>query len=250
MDILKEIKTFDAEKELRDIKKYNESKYNILEWVYNLINKNLNQDFYLSNNYKHFYYEQLNDNFIDLWCLHAEIIEKSEQIVKMYHEITTKYINKIDKNDLIKMAEFCIKAMEINLETLKKLSSLIKINKDTFVFIEKYLTAYEFKLFCNKEIETIPLYANSINELYKIAKAHQMKIISKLQPVFKRAKVCKKNEYAFILVTQDELESLKSYNYVLKEPVNFPIWEIDHFKDMTFKDGKGEGIFTEFTPLA
>jgi len=46
------------------------------------------------------------------------------------------------------------------------------------------------------------------------------------------------------------LDGLEGYNFILKEPVNFPIWEIDHFKDMTFNNGKGEGVFKDFTPFA
>lgn len=249
MNILKQIQQFNPKKELKSLEKNNASQYNLFESIYNSLASQLNKDFYLSENYKNFYLERFYDNFIDIQCFHQECVNQCEELENLYNEITTKYKDMLPEEEYVKMCNFCVDALKLNLKIMTKVSELSKINSNTIIFMEKYLIDVEFRLFIRQDINVIPIYAKSVNELGKVAKEHQMKIISNLQPVFNRAKACKSNENAFILVTQKELDSLKSYNYILKEPVNFPVWEIDHYKDITFKDGKAEGIFTEFTPF-
>jgi len=204
----------------------------------------------LSENYKNFYIEHLNENFTNINSLFFDIKTHCDQLQQMFKEISTKYKNELPQDQIIKMANFCLKATAINNETLSKLVTLSELNTDLIIFMKKHLILNDFKVFINKEINSIPIYAKSVNELQQRAKECGMKINSMVSPVFNRAKACRKNENAFILVNKKELEKLKGFNFILKEPVNFPIWEIGHYKDITFKNGKGEGIFSEFTPNA
>lgn len=250
MDILKDIEKFNPENKLKQMKKLNDSCYNTIESIYNFILKNLNKDFYLNENYKMFYYEQLNNVSNDIARLHNEITNECDYLNDKFIELSTTLFGKIPKKQLIKMIKFCIDAIELNMQTLKKLTELSIINKDTVIFISKYLTDFNFRLYTPQKIETIPLYAKSLNELAIKAEEYQVKILSKLKPAFNRAKTCRKNDFAFVLVTKNELDALKGYNYIFKEPVDFPIWDIEHYKDITFENGKANCIFKEFTPFA
>jgi len=249
MNILREIKNFNAVKTLKDMRKFNTNRYNLIEWNYNLILVGLNKDFYLSNNYKNFYLEQFNEIIIDILSFEYYLTEEYNQIKGLIQEVKEHW-NEISQEDLKKMADFCTEAVKYDMHTLEKLSELTKVVKNTIIFMQKELVDYYFRLYVREEVDAITLYAKSINELKKLAKNNKIQLDEKLQSVFNRANVCKSKENAFILVTNTELDLLKKFNLKLPEPINFPIWEIDHFKDLIFKNGKGEGIFKEFTPMA
>ena len=50
----------------------------------------------------------------------------------------------------------------------------------------------------------------------------------------------------FIIVTNKELNNLKTCNKLIGNAVNFPLWRKDSYNEVVFEDGKASGIYEEF----
>lgn len=244
MEENKNIKKFNAQKEIASLKSFNKLNYDNIEEEYLTILKYVNEHFVLSE-------FETEMKLTDL----SYFMEKAENILNLVEDECTrikkyktevKSDNSLSECDKNKVLDYLKEHLYVHKNFLLELGDLYNVMDNSYKFFKIYLVPDMLKIYLCRDFNCHATYALPVFILKKKLKENKIKVPYELNHVFKRAKKLVPNEKTFIIISPKELEILKMYNNKINNPVNFPVWNPNTFTHVKFENGKGTQIFDEY----
>lgn len=246
MDLEKKIEKLNSKKIMKNLEQNFRERYTFLSFLYytklnelNLI-KNPNIDFY----YKVIEMFEVLDGSLKAFNTK---LTKSLEINKNNWEKDFFKITTFKNENFLKLKNHLEKENILIKQYIKKVKTFSKVLYSSICFVQKELVEQNLAFSTNSNFNCIVTYATSVKNLEQEIKASKIKIAEELEFLFKSLDYIPLNDKSFVILSTKQLKSLKKINEKLNNPVNFPVWERQKSKDINFKDGKGFGVFEEFT---
>lgn len=249
MNIERKVEKLNSKASLRRLDKKFKEKYVYLSFLYYLRLSDLNA--LLNCEELDFYYNVL-DTFEGIsYALNAfeNHLNKNLEENRKCLEENFLNINSLTPKNYEKLIEHLNKENIIFKKYHKKIKNFNNILYSSIVFVQKRMIELNLVYSTDTDYNYISTFAKSVRILKNKMEILNTKIDDELDFLFESLKYIPKENNTFVILTKKELEKLKYYNEKLNYPVNFPVWDGATNKDIIFNDGKGEGVFNEFTPI-